>query len=67
MKYYEDDQCHGDEVVMACSASEGAEKCIKQFSRNTCTYKIGTVSIKGNNIKMQMQCDGGDVIRLLRT
>jgi hypothetical protein len=29
MKYYEDDQVHWDEVVMACSANEMAEKRIK--------------------------------------
>ena len=67
MQYYEDDQFHGDEVVMACSASEGAEKCIKQFNRKTWTDNIATVSIKENNIKIQIKCDCGGVIRLLRT
>jgi len=32
MKYYEDDQFHGDEEVIACSASEGAEKCVKSLA-----------------------------------
>ena len=64
MKYYEDDQFHWDEVVMACSPNEGAEKCIKRFGRKTWTDKIATVSIKENNIKVQLKCDGGDVTRL---
>jgi len=49
---------------MACSANEGAEKCIKQFSRKPRTNKI---AIKENNIKMRLNCDGGDVIRLADT